>query len=355
MATITKRLSSTGETSFKVQVRLKGYPPATETFKRKTDATKWAADTESAIREGRYFKTAEAKKHTVGELIDKFIECVLLKNGRDVKTQCTMLEWWKNEIGTYTLADLTAPAINECRDKLLSETVRYTNTHRTPATTNRYLAALSVCLTYGVKDLEWLDDSPIRKVRKPEEPRGRVRYLTHDERTRLLDACKKSSSPLLYAVVVLALSTGARQGEIMNLTWDDVDLTKGRAILHQTKNGERRALPLAGHALDTLREFAKVRRLDSKLLFAGRNPHTPAELRKPWVDALHTAEITGFHFHDLRHSAASEFAMNGASLSEIAEILGHKTLQMVQRYAHLSEGHTHSVVASMNHKIFGGQ
>jgi integrase len=193
----------------------------------------------------------------------------------------------------------------------------------------------------------------MRKVTKPEEPRGRVRYLSQDERTRLLDACKKSSSPLLYPVVVLALSTGARQGEIMNLTWDDVDLKRGRAILHETKNGERRALPLAGHALDTLREFAKVRRLDSKLLFAGRNPLTPAELRKPWVEALKTAEITGFHFHDLRHSAASEFAMNGATLAEIAEILGHKTLQMVQRYAHLSEGHTAGVVERMNKKIFG--
>lgn len=353
MATITKRENSKGETSFKVQVRLKGYPPATGTFKRKTDATKWAADTESAIREGRYFKTAEAKKHTLGELIDRYIKSALPKNPKSASSQTTQLEWWKSEIGSYTLADLSAPIINDARDKLLSETVRHTNTLRTPATVNRYLAALSVCLTYGVKDLEWLDDSPMRKVTKPEEPRGRVRYLSQDERTRLLDACKKSSSPLLYPIVVLALSTGARQGEIMNLTWDDVDLKRGRAILHETKNGERRALPLAGHALDTLREFAKVRRLDSKLLFAGRNPRTPAELRKPWMTALETAEITGFHFHDLRHSAASEFAMNGATLAEIAEILGHKTLQMVQRYAHLSEGHTAGVVERMNKKIFG--
>ena len=139
----------------------------------------------------------------------------------------------------------------------------------------------------------------------------------------------------------------------MNLTWDDVDLNRGRAILHETKNGERRALPITGHALEVLKELNKIRRIDSKLLFAGTNPNKPAELRSPWLSALKAAGIENFKFHDLRHSAASELAMNGATLAEIAEILGHKTLAMVQRYAHLSEGHTTGVVERMNKKIFG--
>jgi integrase len=156
-------------------------------------------------------------------------------------------------------------------------------------------------------------------------------------------------------VVVLALSTGMRQGEIMGLTWDVVDLNRGRAILHETKNGERRAVAIAGHALDLLKELGKVRRIDTALLFPakGITPKKPMDLRTPWEAAVKKAELADFHFHDLRHSAASYLAMNGASLAEIAEVLGHKTLQMVKRYAHLSEGHTARVVESMNSKIFG--
>ena len=352
MASIEKRISENGDISYRVKIRLKGYPVETATFEKKTDANKWIQDTESAMREGRHFKKAEAKRHTLGELIDLYIKFELPKKPKNAKNKETHLLWWKDEIGLYALADVTSALIADCRDKLSIGLVR-NKTQRTPATVVRYLAALSVCLTYGVNEKHWIDDSPMRKVTKPTEPRGVVRFLSKEERTNLLAACKQSTNPYMYAVTVLALSTGARQGEIMNLTWDDIDLNRGRAILHETKNGERRALPITGHALDVLKELNKVRRIDTKLLFAGNNPDHPAELRKPWIAALKKAGIENFRFHDLRHSAASELAMNGATLAEIAEILGHKTLAMVQRYAHLSEGHTTSVVERMNKKIFG--
>ena len=113
-------------------------------------------------------------------------------------------------------------------------------------------------------------------------------------------------------------------------------------------------MPITGRALDLLKKH--VRRIDTQLLFPSRlNAQKPIDLRAPWEIALKQAEIDDFRFHDLRHSAASYLAMNGASLAEIAEVLGHKTLQMVMRYAHLSEAHTTSVVSSMNEKIFGGE
>ena len=352
MASIEKRINEKGDVSFRVKVRIKGHPVETATFERKTDANKWAASIESAIKEGRHFKTTEAKKHTLEDLIDSYIKLELPKKPKNSRNQKPQLLWWSSEIGRCTLADVTPALIAECRDILLTG-ITPNGTKRSNATVVRYLAALSVCLTYGVNEKQWLDDSPMRKVTKPIEPRGRVRFLSHDERTKLLYACKESTNSYIYAVTVLALSTGARQGEIMNLTWDDVDLNNGRAILHETKNGERRALPITRHALEVLKELNKVRRIDTQLLFSGNNPNAPAELRKPWMNALKIAGIKNFKFHDLRHSAASELAMNGATLAEIAEILGHKTLSMVQRYAHLSEGHTTSVVQSMNKKIFG--
>lgn len=194
----------------------------------------------------------------------------------------------------------------------------------------------------------------MRNIKKPSAARGRVRFLDDDERARLLKACKESTNPWLYTCVILALASGMRQGELMGLKWQDINLKDGFLILHKTKNGERRRVPLSGLALSLLQEHAKIRRLDTDLLFPrAKDPHKPIDLEIPWIAARKQAELEDFRWHDLRHCTASYLAMNGASLAEIAEVLGHKTLQMVRRYAHLSDGHVSNVVASMNEKIFG--
>jgi integrase len=144
-----------------------------------------------------------------------------------------------------------------------------------------------------------------------------------------------------------------RQGELIGLKWADIFIKDGYLILHQTKNGERRRIPLTGLALELLAEHAKVRRLNSDLLFPGTiHKDQPIDLRSPFEKALKQAGINDFHWHDLRHCTASYLAMNGASLGEIAEVLGHKTLSMVKRYSHLSDSHVSNVVGSMNKKIF---
>jgi integrase len=359
MANIEKRTAQDGKTAYRVKVRLKGYPVQSATFERLTDAKKWASATESAIREGRHFKTTEAKKHTLAELLDRYTRDVLAKNPKAAEDRKHHFQWWKEAIGAYALADITPALLGECRDRLMNE-------GRANATAAKYLAVLSHAFSVAVGEWGWLEISPVGKVKKPSLPRGRVRFLSEDERARLLGACRESANPFLYPAVVLALSTGMRSGEIMGLYWREprnppehrawgvVDVPAGRIVLHLTKNGERRVVPLVGHALECVKELAKVRRLDTDLLFPRRvNAAEPIDLRQPWEKALERAEIHDFRFHDLRHSAASYLAMNGASLAEIAETLGHKTLQMVKRYSHLSEAHTASVVERMNAKIFG--
>lgn len=363
MAYIQERKNSNGEVTYRVQVRLKGAPTQSATFTRKTDAKRWVQQMESAIREGRYFKSSEAKRHTVTEMIERYTRDVLDKHPKKKRDQSHHLAWWKEEIGNYALSDITPARLVECRDKLGNGITRR-HTQRSPATVARYMTTLSCVFSTAVREWGWLEDNPFRNVSKPKEPRGRVRFLSDDEtlpdgktedgeRTRLLKACKKSQNPFLYPVVVVALSTGARKSEIMNLRWKDVNLVRGMIILHETKNGERRSLPLMGHALEQVKKLAKVRRLDTDLLFPAKNPMKPMDIRKPWEKALKQAGITDFRFHDLRHSCASYLAMNGASSAEIAEVLGHKTLEMVKRYAHLSEQHTAGVVSRMNEKIFG--
>jgi len=352
MANFEKRITKEGKTVVRVRVRLKGFPVETATFSRLTDAKRWASKIETDIREGRHFKTTEAKRHTLAELIDRYLRDTLPKKSDAMqRDQWRHLTWWKNKLGDRLLSDVTSSLLAEYRDQLLKGEGK----SRSPATVVRYMAALSHAFTIAVKEWEWLDDNPLRKVSKPKEPRGRVRFLSDEERELLLVTCKQSTTAYLYPLVVLALSTGARRGELLNLTWGDIDFKRKVAILHQTKNEERRALPLTGHALDCVNKLAEIRRIDTNLLFPDEKGGKPVEIRPAWERVLKETGIEDFKFHDLRHSAASYLAMNGASLAEIAEVLGHKTLQMVKRYSHLSEQHTASVVSKMNEKIFGNR
>ena len=356
MASIEKRPTDNGKSSYRVKVRLKGYPTQTATFERLTDAKNWAKLTEVAIKEGRHFKTVEAKRHTVAELIDRYIKSVLsTKSVSSQNAQTGQLLWWREQLGDYMLADITPALLAECRDDLSEgQTPRG---QRTPATVVRYMAALSHAFATAVKEWGWMEDNPFRKVRKPKEPGGRVRFLSDEERDRLLQVCRESYRSDLYPAVVLALSTGARKMEIIGLSWNQIDLDRGAIRLDdpdQIKNKERRTLPLTGHALEIMRERSKIRRLRTDLVFPSPvMPKQPVDLRRAWGAALKEAQIDNFRWHDLRHSAASYLAMNGASMNEIAEVLGHKTLQMVKRYSHLSDSHVAGVVSSMNEKIFG--
>ena len=354
MATIEKRTSPSGDTSFRVKIRLRGHPSETASFNRLTDAKQWAQQTEAAIREGRYFKTAEAKRHTLGELIDRYQAEILPSKtvkGKFTTNQDYQLNWWKEQLGAYLLSDLTPARVVEARDKLKRRKTA-SGEALGSATLNRYMSALSHVFSIAVKEWGWMDDSPMRKISKLREPRGRVRYLSDIERTTLLKAAKEGGDETLYRIIILALSTGARQGELLNLQWKDVDFKRGMLTFHETKNGERRSVPLAHLALEVMKAHHRQRDIVSQLVFPSRS-NTPVRIDRQFQALLVNTGIKDFRFHDLRHSAASYLAMNQATASDIAAVLGHKTLAMVKRYAHLSDAHTSKVVTDMNKHIFG--
>jgi integrase len=148
--------------------------------------------TEAAIVEGRYFKTAEAKRHTLAELIDPYLVDVLPhKRPSTVRDQERQLRWWKARLGHYALVDITPALIAEYRDTLRRGTAK----RRANATVVRYLAALSHAFSVAVREWQWCDDNPVRKITKPKEPRGRVRYLSDQERHQLREACQASRNP----------------------------------------------------------------------------------------------------------------------------------------------------------------
>jgi integrase len=347
MATINKRVDKDGKVKFQVSIRLKGFPTQTDTFERLTDAKRWVQQTEAAMREGRHFKTAEAKKRTLGEMIDKYIELFKPEKGRNAQ-----LIWWKARLGKYVLADITPAIIALGRDDLLKENTKRGRI-RTSSTVVRYIAALSHVFTVGIKEFGWIETSPVSKITKPKEPPGRVRFLSDEERVRLLEACKVSDSPILYLVVVLAISSGMRASELMTLTWSQIDFIRQQIILEKTKNKTHRTIPLTGLALDLLKEHAKEGGLKTNLVFPGKIPNKPIAIRRSWLTALKKAQIKNFRFHDLRHSAASYMAMTGSSLVEIGILLGHKRLEVTKRYSHLSQQHLSKMVERMNEEIFG--
>ena len=198
-----------------------------------------------------------------------------------------------------------------------------------------------------------MEDNILRKVSKLKEPRGRVRYLSDEERERFLLACKESSNSSLYVAVILALSTGARKNEIWKLSWEKVDLNNRFILFEETKNDEPRTVPLQGHALELMLERSKTRRIETNLVFPSRiNPQKNLNFRRPFFMALKAAKIENFRWHDLRHCTGSYLVMAGVDMRTIAEILGHKTIQMTQRYAHLSSEHLKEAHAKMDHKIF---
>jgi len=200
MAAIDRRQGADGRPVYRVRVRHKGTPPQTATFSKLSDAKRWAQMTKGRVVEGHHFPSTKPTRHTWAEALDRYTKEVLPNKGAHMRyNQRYLLQWWHKRLGAYALSDLTPTLIAQCRDTL-AET-------RAPASVRAYLCALSHVLTVASSAWNWLEHSPMPKVRKLKLPRGRVRFLSDEERTGLLNACRGSHNPYLYMVVILALST----------------------------------------------------------------------------------------------------------------------------------------------------
>lgn len=346
MGTIRTLTRQDGTEVHHAEVRLRGSPPQRASFRTLTLAKKWIQKVESAIRDGRHFRSVESKKHTVGEMIDRFIAQWLPKYPERQAKQTALLSWWKAKWGHLLLSDLTSAVIAESRDLLLAE-ITITGRSRSSSTVNRYLSALGKVLTVAVKEWGWLEDSPMRKVTKLAEGKGRNRFLSIDEQRRLLEECRKSRNPNLYPMTVLAIKTGMRLGELTSLRWRDICFEMKKITLLKTKNGDIRYLPLTEEVEATLRTCPTFGLpLDELIFQSGRNHATQktVSIREAFESALRRANIQGFRWHDLRHTAASYMAMSGATQGELMSILGHRSPVMTRRYAHYSQDHLKKVM-----------
>jgi integrase len=179
-----------------------------------------------------------------------------------------------------------------------------------------------------------------------------LRFLTVEEAQALVSVCDEHLRP----IVITALHTGMRRGEILSLTWDNVDLVNGFITLTETKNGEKREVPIDGTLRETFnrlpRRFVekdgkdgeKVKELVPSLFHDPDTLKPYGSVKRSFATAMKTAKITGCRFHDLRHTFASQLVMAGVDLTTVKELLGHKDIKMTLRYAHLAPAHKRNAI-----------
>ena len=274
--------------------------------------------------EGQYFDRAEEQSRTFAELMDRFEREHLVKLASR-QTGRAFVKRFRAFFGERTLGEITPKLIVEYKSLRYAAGVK-------PASINRELTCLRKAFNLAKREWEWCRDNPVSRVSLEKGVTKRDRWLMEDEEARLLDACPS----WLRELVVFALHSGMRLGEILSLTWTGVDLFRRTATVFESKNGERRTVPLNHTVMALLTEKAKVRHIKTALVFpslAGTRLD-PNHLRRALRPAMAKAGIVDCHFHDLRHTFATRLVQSGVDLYKVQRLLGHKSPMMTQRYAH---------------------
>lgn len=319
MPSITKR----GPYQYQATVRRRGYKTQSKTFETRAEALAWAVQVEAAMRSPTYEDPSVLKGITLAAALRRYAEKVTAQKKSNQQERNRIERLCRHPMGQRYIRDLKACDFAAYRDERLQQVGA--NAVRLE------LALLSHLYTIAIKEWSWPLQHQLRNVRKPSPPRGRERRLYEDEQQRLLQAMARPSrrqcAPWLEACVRLALETGMRAGEILSLRWAHVHLQRHVAYLPDTKNGERRIVPLSRAAVQVLRSLP--RQADEPRVIQGF--YDTSALDAAFALACRDAGIEDFKFHDLRHEAASRMAPH-MKPQELAKVFGWKTLQMAMRY-----------------------
>jgi integrase len=330
-----------------------------KSFKKKKDADLEHGKRISLIGENRYMDVKPECKTTLNELLKQYEANYQhqrsFKSGKSYYLK-NFREYFKGET---ILANIRYADIETYRNHLRQK-ITVQNGIRKDASTNREFSCLHQIFRKAV-EWEMIDKSPFDRGKslRIKENNKRTRYLGEDEIPRLLAAC----APHLRDIVICALNTGMRRGEILNLKWDQI---KDDVIyLQETKTDEPRQIPVNDTLAELLKNIRKEQKFRSEYVFTftrnmkqGKGPPLvlviPEQgnrintLKSSFPSALRRAKIKDFHFHDLRHTFASHLIMKGGTLKEVQELLGHKSMTMTLRYAHLSQDHKKKAVNLLN-------
>lgn len=336
MARIVKVKRKKG-TVYKAEVRLKGHPYVSQTFDRLSEAQRWAEDTEAALRSGGYVGESKPEDMTFAKALDRYeLEVSSRKRPNTRAREITSAKALREGFVGVTLREITPARVAAFRDQRLKKVG--------PSTLQKDLALLSHL--YTIARTEWALEinNPVAAIRKPATGDGRLRLLSKDEVRHFLDVCKKSRNDKLYHFVQLLLHTGMRPSEGAGLLWGQVDIDCRIIDLTVTKTKPRR-VPLTIRTVEILLEILPEHCHKGVPVFLPEKVSSTVSrrpnlfFRRAFDNAVKKARIEDFHMHDLRHTAASYLLMAGVDLRTLADILGHSTMQMVQRYTHLLDDH----------------
>lgn len=332
MATFEQRESG----YWQAKIRRKGYPTHSKTFRLRDDAEKWARQIESEMDRGVFTSANEAERTTLSDLIKVFKADFAPYHYRVREDE---KEAWRFQLarlddilGDYSLAALDQKLIAGYRDKRLKGSKDRPAVAESTVRKELYMLSKVLEFAQTEKGINLPRGNPVEKIRKPAESKGRERRLSTDEWTAFEKECRASRNPWLWPAVQLAVETAMRQGELLTLTWLQIDRKNRLAMLddpEKIKNGEPRAVPLSPAALEVL--DALPRSVSGLVL-----PVRRMTLYSVFAAACARAKIENYTFHDLRHEALSRLAERGDfNVLELAAVSGHKTLQMLKRYTHL--------------------
>lgn len=313
-------ISRHGKTGWQVRIRKKGIPVQVKTFKTKATAERWARQVETEIDNGVFVSSGEAENTTLSELLDRYIKEVLptKKSQRQVLSQCKNIA---TELGSLSLTALTPTILANYRDKRLERVSGHT--------VRKDLLLIHRVLVHAIKEwgIHLPRGNPVDSIKIPTQPKGRERRLQGDEEKSLLTHARKYGGEI-KSIIIFAIETGMRRGEIAKLRWQDIDFSKRTAVLRDTKNTEDRTIPLSTVATAVVSNLP--RNISGKVFIM-----QPDSITRAFVRVCKKAEIDGLRFHDLRHEATSRFFEKGLSIMDVSSITGHKDLAMLRNYTHL--------------------
>lgn len=315
---------------YQAKIRVKGFPALFRTFAARADAKRWIAEVESDMRRGTWRETPEDGL-TLGVAIEHWVDAnrSRITDIKNEEGRLRRLKSWNVALGRAGGAGISGPITDLAVNRLMPrhlETLaaEMREAHYSPSTIRLYMALISRAWNRAMKDSQLRN--PVEAADLKLTGKARERRLEEGEEEKLLAACDSDFAK----VVRFALATGARQSEIANLSWRDVDLVRRTALLRNTKNGETRSLPLAPVMLDMLSSMPRP--IHGGSLFG----MSAEAIKRRMIRATKRAHIKDLRFHDLRHEATSRlFECTDLTDVEIASITGHKSMQMLRRYAHL--------------------
>ena len=307
--------------AWRAQIRRKGYPTLSATFDTKAEAQRWAAEVEGDMSRARFVDVREAESTTLKDALTRYQnEVTVGKKG--AKQEAVRIEKWKSSAyATKSIAAIRSSDMAAYRDQELKA-------GKSTATVRLDLAIISHLYTVAGKDwgIEGLTN-PCRAIRMPKGSKQRERRPTADELKSIYKIAAEMS-PELAVIIELAVETAMRRSELVNLRKDQI---RGKvAYLEDTKNGERRCVPLSSRALALLEGIPTP--IDGGRLFKLKAD----SVSNYFPIVCEKAKITDLRLHDMRHEATSRLFERGFTLMEVASITGHKTLAMLKRYTHLS-------------------